>query len=94
MPLLDTRSTNGNNLERTFIADLVLQILSYCAKKEQENVLIRQRQGIDAMKIVDGKKISTKTGNPTGRPEIGFPENWEDISWKWKNGEISGVASR
>ena len=33
MPLLDTRSTDSSDLERTFIADLVQQILSYCAQK-------------------------------------------------------------
>lgn len=94
MPLLDTRSTNGNDLERTFIADLVLQILSYCAQKERENILIRQKQGIAAMKIVDGKKVSLKTGRPTGRPSIGFPPNWDEIYLKWKNGEITAVKAR
>lgn len=94
MPLLDTRSTNGNDLERTFIADLVLQILSYCAQKERENILIRQKQGIAAMKIVDGKKVSLKTGRPTGRPSIGFPNNWNEIYPKWKNGEITGCEAR
>lgn len=93
MPLLDTRSTNGNDLERTFISDLVLQILSYCAQKERENILIRQKQGIAAMKVVDGKKVSLKTGRPTGRPSIGFPENWNEIYSKWKNGEITAVAA-
>ena len=94
MPLLDTRSTNGSDLERTFIADLVLQILSYCAQKERENILIRQKQGIDAMKIVNGRKVSLKTGRPTGRPEIGFPENWDEIYPQWKSGMISGVNAR
>lgn len=94
MPLLDTRSTNGNDLERTFISDLVLQILSYCAQKERENILIRQKQGIAAMKIVDGKKVSLKTGRPTGRPSIGFPANWDEIYSKWKNGEITAVKAR
>ncbi len=94
MPLLDTRSTNGNDLERTFISDLVLQILSYCAQKERENILIRQKQGIAAMKVVDGKRVSLKTGRPTGRPSIGFPENWNEIYSKWKNGEITAVAAR
>lgn len=55
MPLLDTRNTDSSGLERAFITDLVLQILSYCAQKERENILARQR--IDAMKIVDGKSI-------------------------------------
>ena len=94
MPLLDTRSSNGNDLERTFIADLVLQILSYCAQKERENTLIRLRQGIDSMKIVNGKRVSLKTGRPTGRPEIGFPENWDEIYPQWKSGMISGVNAR
>ena len=44
MPLLDTR--NGKNLLGTFIADLVLQILSFVAQKERENIIERQQQGI------------------------------------------------
>lgn len=94
MPLLDTQSANGNDLERTFIADLVLQILSYCAQKERENILIRQKQGIAAMKVIDGKKVSLKTGRPTGRPEIGYPPNWAVVYNKWKSGEITGVKAR
>ncbi len=94
LPLLDTRSTNGNDLERTFISYLVLQILSYCAQKERENILARQKQGIAAMKVIDGKKVSLKTGRPTGRPSIGFPADWNEIYSKWKNGEITAVAAR
>lgn len=94
MPLLDTRNTNGSDLERTFISDLVLQILSYCAQKERENILTRQKQGIAAMKVVDGKKISLKTGRPTGRPAIGFPSNWNEIYTRWKEGEITAVTAR
>ena len=93
MPLLDTRNTSGSDLERTFIADLVLQILSYCAQKERENILIRQRQGIDAMKIINGKRIG-RSGAPTGRPEIPFPENWNEIYRQWKSGQITGVTAR
>lgn len=94
MPLLDTRSTNGNDLERTFIADLVLQILSYCAQKERENILARQKQGIAAMQIVNGKKVSLKTGRPTGRPSIAYPPNWDEVYSKWKSGQITGVTAR
>ena len=94
MPLLDTRDTNGSDLERTFISDLVLQILSYCAQKERENILARQKQRIVAMKIVDGKKVSLKTGRPTGRPPICFTENWDEVYTRWKNGEITAVAAK
>lgn len=93
MPLLDTRSSSGGDLEKTFIADLVLQILSYCSQKERENILNRQKQGIAAMKVVDGKKVSLKTGNPTGRPPIDFPENWETYYEKWKKKEITAVEA-
>ena len=46
MPLLDTR--NGKDLMGTFIADLVLQILSFVAQSERENIKKRQVEGIAA----------------------------------------------
>ena len=46
MPLLDTR--NGKDLMGTFIADLVLQILSFVAQSERENINKRQAEGIAA----------------------------------------------
>ncbi len=48
MPLLDTR--NGKDLMGTFIADLVLQILSFVAQNERESIRKRQEQGIAAAK--------------------------------------------
>lgn len=60
MPLLDTR-TNRENLTGKFISDLVLQILSYVAQKERENIKVRQREGIAAAK---------RRGVRFGRPEI------------------------
>ena len=49
MPLLDTR-TKDRDLTGTFIADLVLQILSYVAQTERENIHQRQMEGIAAAK--------------------------------------------
>ena len=49
MPLLDTR--NGKDLMGTFIADLVLQILSFVAQSERENIRTIQKQGITAAKV-------------------------------------------
>ena len=49
MPLLDTR-TRKENLTGTFIADLVLQILSYVAETERQSIKQRQREGIEAAK--------------------------------------------
>ena len=58
MPLLDTR-TKGRDLTGTFIADLVLQILSYVAKTERENISRRQKEGIVAAKRQDVYKRQT-----------------------------------
>lgn len=46
MPLLDTR--NGKDLMGTFIADLVLQILSFVAQSERENIRKRQQERLAA----------------------------------------------
>ena len=85
MPILDTRQYK--DLLGNFISDLILSVLSYVA--EQENDFRRQRQaeGIAAMPIVDGKKVSKKTKRPTGRPTIDFPSNWEEQYNIWKLGE-------
>lgn len=92
MPLLDTSRSSGD-LDGRFIADLVLQILSYTAEKERENTRKRQRQGIDAMAIVDGKRVSSRTGKPMGRPAAQFPEAWVEYYTPWKAGQITAVAA-
>ena len=52
MPLLDTR--NHKDLTGTLIADIVLQLLSYVAQKERENIRTRQAEGI-AIAKAEGK---------------------------------------
>ena len=92
MPLLDT-SSSTDSLDSRFLADLVLQILSYVAEKERENTRKRQRQGIDVMPVKDGKRYSSKTGRPTGRPPIEFPEHWDEVYSAWKAGRITAVQA-
>ena len=88
MPLLDTRETEGS-LDKRFIADLVLQILSYVAQKELENNKRRQQQGISVMPVVNGKKVSLRTGKATGRPPAKYPAAWEQYYKEWKDGKIT-----
>lgn len=77
MPLLDTR--NGKDLMGTFIADLVLQILSFVAENERENIRKRQEQGIAAAK---------KRGVRFGRPKSKVPNNFQGIVKAWERGNI------
>lgn len=93
MPLLDTRQIDGKTLDNRFVADLVLQILSYVAQKERDNIKLRQQQGIDLMPEVNGKKVSTKTGRPTGRPVAEYPKEWQEIYSQWKEGSITAVTA-
>lgn len=79
MELLDTR-TNSNNLDRKFICDLVLQILSYVAEKERINIKRRQEQGI---------KEALNRGVHFGRKAIVLPENFDLVAEQYRNGEIS-----
>lgn len=77
MPLLDTRK--GKDLMGTFIADLVLQILSFVAENERENIRRRQEQGIAAAKM---------RGVRFGRPETKVPDDFECIIKIWEQGSI------
>ena len=85
MPLLDTRQ--GKDLMGTFIADLVLQILSFVAQSERENIRKRQAEGIAAAKA---------RGVQFGRPEKEVPEDFGEIvkAWEQKKLPISEVLKQ
>ena len=78
MPLLDTRQ--GKDLMGTFISDLVLQILSFVAQSERENIRKRQEQGIAAAKA---------RGVRFGRPEKPVPDNFGKIVSDWEKKKVS-----
>lgn len=82
MPLLDTRQ--GKDLMGTFIADLVLQILSFTAQNERENIRKRQAEGIAAAKL---------RGVRFGRPPKPLPDNFYSVYQHWKSGKITGTKA-
>lgn len=73
MLLLDTR--NGKDLMGTFIANLVLQILSFVAQNECENIRKRHDQGI---------AVAKAKGIKFGRSEIILPDNFEELIREWE----------
>lgn len=83
MPLLDT-SSESSSLDKRFISDLVLQILSYTAEKERHNINERQRQGIE---------IAKSKGVKFGRPSKEYPDNWNEVYKSWKNNDITAVQA-
>lgn len=77
MPLLDTRVYK--DLMGTFIADLVLQVLSFVAENERINIRKRQEEGIRAAKL---------KGVEFGRPMIEVPDNFGNLVKQWERGHI------
>ena len=83
MPVLNTTTENGN-LDRRFISDLVLQILSYVAEKERISIKERQQQGIE---------IAKAKGTKFGRPRVKIPSNWDEVYHRWEKGELTAVEA-
>ena len=78
MPLLDTR--RGKDLLGTFIADLVLQVLSFVAENERVNIRQRQAEGIAAAKL---------RGVQFGRPACALPPAFGEYAARYARGEVT-----
>ena len=82
MPLLDTR--RGKDLMGTFLADIVLQVLSFVAENERTSIRQRQAEGIAAARA---------RGVRFGRPPKPLPLNFHKVYQQWKEGKITGTAA-
>lgn len=82
-PLLDTR-VEDRNLVGKFIADIVLQVLSFVAQNERENIRQRQAEGI---------RLAKERGVHMGRPKYELPTNFQDIVKKYHNKELTNIQA-
>jgi len=78
MPILDTR--HEKNLLGTFISDLILSLLNFCAAQEYDMIHARQREGIEAAKA---------RGVRMGRPPKPLPENFYEVYQEWMGGKLT-----
>ena len=83
MPLLDTR-IEGKNLVGKFISDIVLQVLSFVAENERNNIRERQAEGI---------RIAKEKGVKFGRPKATLPPNTNEILNRYINHEITNTEA-
>ena len=83
MPLLDTR-IEGKNLVGKFISDIVLQVLSFVAENERNNIRERQAEGI---------RIAKEKGVKFGRLKVTTPPNTNEILDKYINHEITNTEA-
>ena len=85
VPTTMVRTDDNSQWMVEMMNNVIIEILSTMAEQERKKMLERQRQGIDAMLIIDGKKISRKTGKAYGRAKID-PEKiakiQKGVSWK------------
>ena len=79
MPVLDTREER-DGITGVLIADIVLQLLSYVAQIERENIRQRQAEGIAAAKA---------RGVSFGRPRKKRPANYQETREAFWGGRIT-----
>ena len=83
MPLLDTR-IEGKNLVGKFISDIVLQVLSFVAENERNNIKERQMEGI---------RIAKEKGVRFGRPNVVTPPNTNEILDQYINHQLTNIEA-
>ena len=78
---------NGQEWIADMINNMLIEVLTTIAEQEVKKTDRRRAEGIAAMPIVDGKKVSTKTGRAYGRPAIDV--DFEKFLKKQKDGELT-----
>lgn len=73
------------------VNSILIEVIGSIAEQEREKIGKRRDEGIAAMPIVNGKRVSTKTGNEYGRPSIKLGDDFQKILKKQKDGELSVV---
>ena len=77
------------------ISNVLIEVLASIAQAERETIKKRQLEGLQAMPVdgKTGKRYSKKTGNPIGRPEVAFPDGWDEVYRNWSEGHITAVEA-
>ena len=88
--ILDVPTTlidfQGQDWIRDMVNNILIEVLGAVAQQEREKTNRRQREGIDAMPVVNGKKYSTRKGCTYGRKAIPLGDDFEKFLKKQKDG--------
>ena len=95
--ILDIPSTlidfQGQEWIRDMVNNILIEVLSSFAEQERTKIKARQREGIDAMPMVNGKRVSSKPGKEGrgfGPEKLSIPE-FREYYEKNKRGELTAV---
>ena len=91
--ILDVPTTlidfNGQDWIGEMVNNILIEVMGAMAQQEREKTEKRRDEGIAAMPIVNGKRVSTKTGREYGRPSIKINGSFEKFLKKQKDGELT-----
>ena len=79
----------GQSWVLEMVNNVLIEVMGSIAEQEREKILKRQKEGIAAMPVVDGKKYSTKKGCAYGRKPVDLGEDFEKFLKKQKDGLIT-----
>ena len=80
---------NGQEWIADMVNNMLIEVLTSIAEQELKKITKRREEGIAAMPIVNGKKVSTKTGRAIGRQVIELTDDFQNFLKKQKDGEIT-----
>lgn len=92
--ILDIPTTLIDVKDQTWVLDMVnnilIEVLGAVAEQERKKTKQRQAEGIAAMPVVDGRRVSSKTGRGFGRPKNDIdPARFAEIAQKQKDGQMT-----
>lgn len=80
---------NGQDWIGDMVNNILIEVMGSMAQQEREKTEKRREEGIAAMPIVNGKRVSSKTGNEYGRPAIKLNDSFKKFLKKQKDGELT-----
>ena len=78
----------GQEWIQEMVNNVLVEVLGAIAEQERNKIIKRQQEGIAAMPMVNGKRVSAKTGNGFGRTRMDIPD-FEKFLKKQKEGILS-----
>lgn len=75
------------------INSILIEVMGSIAEQERLTIKQRQAEGIAVMPVINGKKVSSKTKRPMGRPTAEFPDNWNEVYSLWKDRSLKAIEA-
>lgn len=90
--ILDVPTTLIDFKDQKWVFDMVnnilIEVMASVAEEERIKIQTRRKEGIAAMPVVNGKRISKKTGNPIGRRKLAVPD-FQTYTQRVQEGKIT-----